>query len=250
MQRLEQEQRPVPTAELARALWEGEQVVAAALEPLGARAEVATPSPGRWLRPPRWRGAREAIEHEVRAFATKCPARFGVMKGELKSGLKSAMDAALFDAAFEALIAERLLELRGERVRPAGEPWQPPAETVAALERIEAELEAGGLAVPESAAWQAKLGAASAEVVALGMLLERLVRVSGEFTYTARQLEDLRAKLAAHFARRPALSVAEFKDLSGVSRKYAVPLMEHCDRVGWTARVGDERRAGGRLGKG
>jgi selenocysteine-specific elongation factor len=66
-------------------------------------------------------------------------------------------------------------------------------------------------------------------------------------TYTARQLDGLRARLAAHFARSPKLSVAGFKELAGVSRKYAVPLLEHCDRMGWTARAGDDRRAGGKL---
>ena len=132
-------------------------------------------------------------------------------------------------------------------MRPAGEPWAPPADTLAALEKLAGELEAAGLAVPEAAAWRAKLGAAAAEIEALGSFLGRLVRVSQDFTCTARQLEGLRAKLAAHFARRPALTVAEFKALAGVSRKWAVPLLEHCDRVGWTVRAGDERKAGGRL---
>jgi selenocysteine-specific elongation factor len=43
------------------------------------------------------------------------------------------------------------------------------------------------------------------------------------------------------------LNMAAFKELSGVSRKFAVPLLEHSDRVGWTVRVGDERKAGGKL---
>ena len=94
---------------------------------------------------------------------------------------------------------------------------------------------------------QADLTPFVAEIEALGSFLGRLVRVSQDFTCTARQLEGLRAKLAAHFALRPALTVAEFKDLAGVSRKWAVPLLEHCDRVGWTVRAGDERKAGGRL---
>jgi hypothetical protein len=34
--------------------------------------------------------------------------------------------------------------------------------------------------------------------------------------------------------------------MAGVSRKYSVPLLEHCDRVGWTVRVGDERKRGAR----
>jgi selenocysteine-specific elongation factor len=133
-------------------------------------------------------------------------------------------------------------------VRPAGEPWQPPADTLAALEGLERELEATGLAVPEAAVWRARLGAGAAEVEALGAFLGRLVRVSQEYTYTARQLDGLREKLAAHFALRPALSVAEFKELAGVSRKWAVPLLEHGDRSGWTVRAGDDRKPGGRLG--
>jgi selenocysteine-specific elongation factor len=84
--------------------------------------------------------------------------------------------------------------------------------------------------------------------VALGAFLGRLVRVNQDFTFTARQLENLRARLAAHFAKRPTLTVAEFKDLAGVSRKYAVPLLEHGDRIGWTVRAGDERKPGPRLG--
>jgi selenocysteine-specific elongation factor len=240
LQRLETEPKPASTAVLAQALGEIELAVTAALERLAAEQEIAAPAPGRWLSLDRWHAAREAIEREVRAFAEKHRARFGVMKG--------VMEAALFDAAFESLAGEGRLEVRGERVRPGDSPWEPPAEAVAALERAEAGLEAAGFAVPDAAAWQAKLGAEATEVVALGLFVGRLVRVSQELIYTAKQMETLRAKLAAHFARKPMLSMAEFKEMAGVSRKWSVPLLEHCDRVGWTVRVGDERKKGGRLG--
>ncbi len=250
VQRLAAEPKPVATATLAQALGESEANASAALAKLCESGEAIAPVEGRWLSSARWSEAREGIAREVRDYAAKYPARYGVMKGDLKSGLKATLDTTLFDAAFDALLRDGALEQRGERVRPAGAPWSPPPETLAALERVEQELESAGLAVPESAAWQARLGAAAVEVVALGAFLGRLVRVSQEFTYTARQLEALRAKLAAHFAKRPAMNVAEFKDIAGVSRKFAVPLLEHCDRVGWTVRAGDERKAGGRLNTG
>src|SRR5207244_4167052 len=155
--------------------------------------------------------------------------------------------AALFRAAVESLAVEGVLEVRAERVRPADQPWEPPAESVQRLAAVEAELEAAGMSVPENAAWQAKLGAAAADVLMLGMFLGRLARVSQELTYTTRQLETLRAALAEHFAAQPTLNVAAFKDLAGVSRKYAVPLLEHTDRIGWTVRAGDERKRGGKL---
>ena len=45
-------------------------------------------------------------------------------------------------------------------------------------------------------------------------------------------------------ATHAALTVADFRSFTDASRKYAVPLLEHADRVGWTVRVGDERRRG------
>jgi len=229
-------------------LGESEAAVSAALARLAGSGQAAAPVAGRWLSVARWQDAQDAIARAVEGYCAKYPARFGVPKGELKSGLKTAVEGSLFDAAFDALVSAGTLAVRSERVRPASTAWEPPAGVVAALERVEAELEGAGLAVPETAAWQGKLGAAGAEVLTLGYFVGRLVRVSQEFTYTSRQLEVLRAKLASHFAKKSTLSVADFKELSGVSRKYAVPLLEHSDRVGWTARSGDERKAGGRAG--
>ena len=247
LERLGLERKPAATALLAQALAEKEAVVRDALTRLVAAGQAVAPVEGRWLSVAQWGAAQEGIAREVAAHCAKFPARFGIPKGELKSGLKSAMDGALFDAAFDALVADGTLAVRGERVRPASSPWEPPAAVMAALERLESELESAGLAVPETAAWQAKLGPTGLEVLSLGYFLGRLVRVSQEFTYTAKQLEGLRAKLAAHFAKKPTMNVAEFKELAGVSRKYAVPLMEHGDRVGWTARSGDERKVGGKI---
>jgi selenocysteine-specific elongation factor len=41
--------------------------------------------------------------------------------------------------------------------------------------------------------------------------------------------------------KSPKIDVARFKDLTGVSRKYAIPLLEYLDREHVTRRVGDER---------
>ncbi|HSE48768.1 MAG TPA: SelB C-terminal domain-containing protein, partial [Terriglobales bacterium] len=54
-------------------------------------------------------------------------------------------------------------------------------------------------------------------------------------------LAALRDQLAAYKKTSPRLDVAKFKDLTGVSRKYAIPLLEWLDRERVTRRVGDER---------
>jgi selenocysteine-specific elongation factor len=247
LERLARLDRPTSAGALAQAVGESEGSVAGALSSLGQRGEAVRVGEGQWLSPERWHAALDALAGEVQAYAAKYPARFGIPKGELKSGLKPAMDPSLFDAAFEFLVTTDQLELRGGRVGTAGSDWEPPAEMVAALRRVEGELEAAQLAVPETATWLARLGASGPEVLALGHFLGRLVRVNQELTYTTRQMDGLRAKLAAHFSKKATLSVADFKEMTGVSRKYAVPLLEHADRVGWTVRSGDERKAGARI---
>jgi len=247
LQMVEAEATPVSTSRLAQVVGESQTVVHAALARLLEEHEIAMPLEERWLALARWHAALEVIEREVRGYAGKFPARYGIMKGELKSGLKIAMEPALFDIAFHELEEDGRIETRSQRVRPADTPWEPPAATMAALQKLEAELEATGMSVPEALQWQAKLGPAAADVTALGLFLERLVRVNQELIYTAHQMKVLRAKLADHFAKKPALTMAEFKEMAGVSRKFAVPLLEHSDRVGWTVRSGDERKKGARL---
>jgi selenocysteine-specific elongation factor len=247
--RLAHESAPRSVAALAKTLSEPEPAVEQALRALASEGEATGTAEG-WLATSRWEAALDAIERAVSDYADQNPARFGIPQGELKSGLKSTLEPALFDLAFGDLATREALALRGERVRPAARPWEPPAQTMRALEQLERELEAAGWAVPENTVWQPRLGREAAEVLSLGLFLQRLLRVNQDLTYTARQMESLRERLRAQFARSATLSVADFKTAADVSRKYAVPLLEHCDRIGWTVRVGDQRKAGGRLGAG
>ncbi len=158
LQLVEAEDSPVSTSRLAQVVGESQTVTQAALARLLEDHEIAMPLPDRWLALKKWHGALEIIEREVRGYADKYPSRFGYLKGELKSGLKVAMEGTLFDIAFHALEEEGRLEVRSQRVRPADSPWEPPAATRAALEKLEADLEATGMSVPDALVWQGKLG--------------------------------------------------------------------------------------------
>jgi selenocysteine-specific elongation factor len=237
--------KPTSTEQLATEVGESVPEVLAALQALERHGSAQSPAAGRWISDTRWGDAREQVLHAVREYAEKNPARYGIMKGELKAGLKTSLDAGLFDLTFAALIADGELEQTGERVRPGGMPWEPPAAARAALEKLEAMLEADGFQVPENAAWQKSLGPGAADAAGLGFFLGRLVRVNAELTFTAAQLARLQRLVAGWFEGGHAtMTVADFRGLTGASRKYSVPLLEHCDRVGWTVRVGDERKRG------
>ncbi|MFQ6613499.1 MAG: selenocysteine-specific translation elongation factor [Fidelibacterota bacterium] len=57
-------------------------------------------------------------------------------------------------------------------------------------------------------------------------------------------LDAMRQSLVEHFSKSETLSVAQLKDLFGITRKTGIPLLEYFDRREWTRREGNERTAG------
>jgi selenocysteine-specific elongation factor len=68
-----------------------------------------------------------------------------------------------------------------------------------------------------------------------------LIKVSDELVFHRSALEDLRRQMAVYKAKSSKIDVAKFKELTGVTRKYAIPLLEFLDRERVTRRVGDAR---------
>ncbi len=70
-----------------------------------------------------------------------------------------------------------------------------------------------------------------------------LVRVSDEFAFSSDTIESITRSLRkrGESSGDPMIDVAGFKGIAGVSRKYAIPLLEYFDRVGVTRRAGDKR---------
>jgi selenocysteine-specific elongation factor len=63
----------------------------------------------------------------------------------------------------------------------------------------------------------------------------------GDFIYLGSRIAEIRVQLASALQERQTLSVAEFRTLTGTTRKYAVPLLEYFDAAGVTRRNGDVR---------
>jgi selenocysteine-specific elongation factor len=80
-------------------------------------------------------------------------------------------------------------------------------------------------------------------------MLAKLVRdgevvATGSQWFSKKAVDGLRAAVVAHLAAEPVLTIAAFKEMSGLGRKQAIPLLELFDREGTTIRKGDDRVAG------
>ena len=75
------------------------------------------------------------------------------------------------------------------------------------------------------------------------LVRERVLLKIGSDVVLHRDAVQRLTKLLADYKKRRGerLAVADFKELAGVSRKFAIPLLEYLDRSGLTRRVGDYR---------
>ncbi|MDB5351164.1 MAG: selB [Planctomycetota bacterium] len=105
----------------------------------------------------------------------------------------------------------------------------------------------GGSAPPEEADLIATTSARKVVVLELlKLLVEEGVLISlGDGLYLDSAVESsMRMAVRSRLASSGAITMAELRDLLGTTRKYAVPIGEHLDRIGLTHRVGDLRTLG------
>ncbi len=83
---------------------------------------------------------------------------------------------------------------------------------------------------------------ARAEKLLRILLKENILhKVTEDLIFHQSALRELREILARRKAQNSRLNVADFKALTGLTRKYAIPLLEYLDRERVTRREGDER---------
>ena len=134
--------------------------------------------------------------------------------------------------------------MQGAAVRLGGHTIQLSAEELAARDQIASAFEQAGLDIPSAQEVLAnlRLDRARAEKLLRMLVKENVLRkIREDLIFHQSALHQVREVLARRKAENPRLSVPEFKDLTGLSRKYAIPLLEYLDRERVTRRDGDER---------
>lgn len=188
---------------------------------------------------------RRKIAERVERFHKDNPLSPGIAREDLRAYLGRRVRAETFRAALEELATERKLEVQGELVKRAGSQISLLPEEVRAKEQIEQAIWSAGLAVPAVKEVLAKLSVEAKRAEKLLQILLReknLVRVSPELIFHRDALAQLKEQLATFKKEKgERISVPLFKDLTGISRKYAIPLLEYLDRERVTRRAGDER---------
>jgi selenocysteine-specific elongation factor len=166
----------------------------------------------------------------------------GMSKEELRE--RANLGPEVFYSVLGRLAEEKKLQVAGELVHLPGRGVAMKDEEAESKKIIEQAFVSAGLKVPSLKEVLAALKVDKVRAQKIVTLLLRdkvLIKISEELVFHQSALTDLRHKIAALKSSTPKIDVAHFKEMTGVSRKYAIPLLEYLDRERVTRRVGDER---------
>jgi selenocysteine-specific elongation factor len=188
------------------------------------------------------RGIAAELLVKVEQFQKTNPLAGGCNKQELLE--KSSLDREVFSGALEMMIAEKKLAITGEQVHLAGRQVVMQDEEAESKRQIESIFASAGLKVPalKEALASVKIDRVRAQKLVTLLLREAiLIKIGEEMVFHRKALEEVKRMVRGYKATSPRIDVARFKELAGVSRKYAIPLLEYLDREHVTRRAGEER---------
>jgi len=211
----------------------------------GGRVKTVSTDPLVLISGKKFEEVRNKIFERVDKFQKENPLSPGMPREDLRASLGKRVRTETFRAALEELATQKKLDTQGELVKKAGSEIALLPEEAKAKEQIEAAFASAGLAVPSVKEVLAKLSVEAKRSEKLVQILLReknLVRVTTELVFHRQALAQLKEQLSAYKkAKGDRISVPVFKELTGITRKYAIPLLEYLDRERVTRRAGDER---------
>ena len=219
--------------------------LAAVLDKLRAKGLVAALPGGALIHSTVVAETSARIMEIVEAFHAASPQRAGISRDELR--LRVGGHAELCELATASLISARRLEQPGTVLTRPGWNARISDRDQQLSDRVSAAFQRAGWAAPTAAELATTLGEPLAHVEkTVKLLTERavLARLDERLYIHRDALEAARQVALQLFTQKPQFSTMEFRDALGVSRKYAVPLLDHLDRIRFTVRSGHDRTPG------
>jgi selenocysteine-specific elongation factor len=184
-------------------------------------------------------------------FHAANPMQPGLSRAALEGMLGERVHAAIAGWALEQAVARGALQPvddKGTLARP-GKGVVADGELPEHMQRVLDQYAQHGVTAPTIKEVTEAVGLDARKALEIISVLQRtgrLVRITADISLHADAHDDLVAKARAHLTEHGQIDVQVLKQLTGLSRKYVVPFLEHLDQLGITVRDGDTRRPGPR----
>ena len=185
----------------------------------------------------------EAVEARLREFHGTRRLEGGMPREELRRRVFGRVPDGVFEAVLDGLARAGRARVSGDTVALAGHEVRFTPEEAAVRASLLAAVRAADLAGVDMAHPPAGLGADSRllEKMARALAAEGALRRVGEAVVESSRLDALKDEVRRRWPPGSRLDVAGFKDMTGLSRKFVIPLLEYLDRERVTRRTGADR---------
>jgi selenocysteine-specific elongation factor len=187
--------------------------------------------------------AREVLD-AAKEFHRREPLREGLAREEVRTKLFRLSHDDVFRAVLNGLVSQAKLRTDKDRIALATHQVSLAPAEAAILDRLEASYRTGGANPPEKEEAAKGTGAdprTTDRLIHLLLSRGRLVRIPDGKIFHVEAIQALKERLWQRRAQGDSIDIGEFKDLSGTSRKNAIPLLEYFDQTLTTRREGNRR---------
>jgi len=181
---------------------------------------------------------------EIAAYHEKYPLKEGISREELRSTLGGFIDPKLFNKAIKDLEDDKKIIAAKENVRIEGHAVNLKEDEAQLREEITGIYQNAGLTPPLTKELMEKFsGNRKAATDILNVMLSEnvLVKLNEDMYFHREALDRLKEDYRALLIKDGKATPATFKELTGLSRKFIIPLMEYFDKTKLTIRVEDHR---------
>ena len=190
-------------------------------------------------------GLVSAIERELLAFHAENPKATGIATSALRDSVDRRLSSKQFDAVLEVAVSKGVVTVEAGQARHPQAAVSAMAAESDAAEALLPLLTRQGLA-PETVSELAAETGTDLGIArkVLGKLASegKIVRISSELHFSAGAIAGARDALTGYLREHPeGATASQLREVLGVSRKYAIPLLEYFDAQGLTRREGDVR---------
>lgn len=210
----------------------------------GQAVKLGHQDPVSYLSDNRFSEAAEALQQALQRFHRENPLSEGMAKETLKKQVLASWDSRAAEEFIDGLAGEGLLESTGHLVRLPGASASVTVEQKEMIDVLVSSIEHNPVSPPTLGELASELKSERqllSELLAIAEKQKRVVRVSPDLYYPSGALEQIETTLRESITE-DGITISDFKNLIGTSRKYALPLLEYFDRMKLTVRVGDVRR--------
>lgn len=208
---------------------------------------------------------KEHILNTLKAFHKENPVKTGIEESQLRTlvsaGFLSAPKTAkarigesrrkpifagniqpfLFTAALSVLKSEKAIKIMDNKLSLMDFKLEVSTKDKGAADKIEEVFLKAGFTPPSLQEIMTKFGTSGKAAIPLLAEQKKLMMIENGLYFHATAVNKLKELIRIHVTRNGPMSVAQFRDLTGTTRKYAVPLLEFFDAIHFTKRTGDVR---------